>query len=109
VFPVSLVLGLCAWVMGGADLRKMNAGEMDPEGRGNTQAGYVCGIIAAVIAGLTTLSCASFVAIVFFQDSQQPVGQGRPRGGAPASMTQPQNPPGFNVPPNRPAPPVPKK
>jgi hypothetical protein len=89
LFPISLVLGLIAWVMGGSDLRKMKAGEMDPEGRGNTQAGYVCGIIATVIAGLTTLSCAGFVSLGFIMDSQQQVGGApRPRGGAPVSTAK---------------------
>ncbi len=42
------ICGIIAWVMGAADLREMRAGIMDPSGRGSTQAGMICGIIATV-------------------------------------------------------------
>lgn len=38
-----------AWVMGQADLRRMDSGEMDPAGRGSTQAGMVLGIVGSVL------------------------------------------------------------
>ena len=47
---VCMPLGIIAWVMANGDLKKMNAGEMDPEGRGNTQAGKICGIISVCLA-----------------------------------------------------------
>ena len=47
---VCMPLGIVAWVMANGDLKKMNAGEMDPEGRGNTQAGKICGIISVCLA-----------------------------------------------------------
>ncbi len=40
--------GIAAWIMGNSDLKEMNAGTMDPSGRGHTQAGKICGIIAGV-------------------------------------------------------------
>jgi hypothetical protein len=43
------ILGIFAWFMGGGDLRKMDAGQMDPEGRGMTQAGRIMGLISAII------------------------------------------------------------
>jgi len=43
------VLGVIAWVMGNGDLREMDAGRMDPSGRGLTQAGKICGIISVVL------------------------------------------------------------
>lgn len=43
------IFGIAAWVMGGGDLKKMDAGVMDPEGRGLTQAGRICGIISVVL------------------------------------------------------------
>ena len=43
------ILGIIAWVMGSGDLKKMNAGLMDPTGRGLTQAGQICGIISAIL------------------------------------------------------------
>jgi hypothetical protein len=36
--------------MGNADLREMNAGTMDPSGRGLTQAGKICGMIGVILA-----------------------------------------------------------
>jgi hypothetical protein len=59
---VGLVTGICAWVMGQGDLRKMTRGEMDVEGRGNTQAGWVCGIIGTVLQTLLVLSCGGCIA-----------------------------------------------
>lgn len=46
------ILGIIAWVMGNADLREMDAGTMDPSGRGNTSAGRICGIISVVLAAI---------------------------------------------------------
>lgn len=39
------IFGIVAWVMGNSDLREMNAGRMDPSGRGLTQAGRVIGMV----------------------------------------------------------------
>ena len=39
-------LGIVAWVMGNGDLKAMDAGAMDPSGRGLTNAGRICGMIA---------------------------------------------------------------
>lgn len=50
---VSLVvcqpLGIAAWIMGKGDLAQMDQGTMDPEGRGMTNAGKICGIIALLL------------------------------------------------------------
>jgi hypothetical protein len=42
-------LGIAAWVMGSGDLKEMDAGKMDPAGRGTTQAGKICGIIGTIL------------------------------------------------------------
>ncbi len=42
-------VGIAAWVMGNSDLQAMDAGTMDPEGRGMTQAGKILGIISVVL------------------------------------------------------------
>ncbi len=42
-------LGIAAWVMGNGDLKQMDAGTMDPAGRGTTQAGKICGMIATIL------------------------------------------------------------
>ncbi len=42
-------LGIAAWIMGAGDLKEMDAGTMDPGGRGSTQAGKICGIIGTIL------------------------------------------------------------
>ena len=39
--------------MGSSDLRDMDAGRMDPSGRGLALAGKVCGIVSVAFAALT--------------------------------------------------------
>jgi hypothetical protein len=55
-------LGIVAWVMGSGDLKEMNAGTLDPSGRGPTQAGMICGIIATI---LMILGIAIWILLVF--------------------------------------------
>jgi len=50
-----LATGIAAWLMGMGDLRKMDQGLLDPDGRGSTQAGYICGIIGTALSGLDLL------------------------------------------------------
>ena len=47
--------GTVAWVLGGQDLRAMDAGEIDPTGRGMTSVGRILGIIATVLGVLGIL------------------------------------------------------
>jgi predicted Zn finger-like uncharacterized protein len=58
--PFGLIFGILAWVLGHSDLNKMNAGEMDPEGEGNTRSGWICGIIATCLGLFILLGCGSF-------------------------------------------------
>ena len=44
------ICGIIAWVMGKNDLKEMDAGTMDPAGRGMTQAGKICGIVGVIVA-----------------------------------------------------------
>jgi hypothetical protein len=60
--PVSLGLGGFAFFLGQGDLQQMTRGEMDSEGRGTTQAGYICGIVGLVL-GVIDLVC--FVGSLF--------------------------------------------
>jgi hypothetical protein len=39
-----------AWIMGSNDLKEMDAGTMDPSGRGPTKAGKICGIIGVILS-----------------------------------------------------------
>lgn len=49
VCNMMLVPGIMAWVLGKTDLKEIDAGRMDPEGRGMTQAGMVLGIIGTLL------------------------------------------------------------
>jgi hypothetical protein len=44
-----VIFGIVAWVMGSGDLKQMDAGAMDPSGRGLTQAGKICGMIGVIL------------------------------------------------------------
>ena len=44
------LFGIAAWSMGNTDMRKMDAGTMDPAGRAMTQAGKIIGLIATILA-----------------------------------------------------------
>jgi len=44
------ICGIIAWVMGNNDLKEIDAGRMDPTGRGLTQAGKICGMIGTILA-----------------------------------------------------------
>jgi hypothetical protein len=52
---ICAILGPFAWVMGKGDLARIDAGQMDPMGRGTTQAGMICGIIGTVFLILGVL------------------------------------------------------
>ena len=42
--------GIAAWIMGNNDMQQIEAGMMDPTGKGITNAGKICGIIGTVLA-----------------------------------------------------------
>ena len=44
------ICGIVAWVMGNNDMREIDAGRMDPAGRGLTQAGKICGMVGVILA-----------------------------------------------------------
>ena len=46
------IVGVAAWIMGRGDLRKIDAGEMDREGRQLTQVGMILGIVATILLAL---------------------------------------------------------
>jgi hypothetical protein len=62
LFPIGLPLGIVAWVMARRDLRKMDAGVMDPNGRKKTRDGRVCGIVGTVLNS----GCALLALVVIF-------------------------------------------
>jgi hypothetical protein len=46
---ICFIFGIMAWVMGSADLKKMDEGTMDPEGRGLTRAGQIIGMVQCIL------------------------------------------------------------
>lgn len=42
--------GIAAWIMGGSDLKKMQAGQMDRSGEGLTKAGWILGIVTTALS-----------------------------------------------------------
>ena len=53
--PIGIFIALPAWVMGSKDMKKINAGKMDPTGRSLTQGGLICGIIGTILSLITLL------------------------------------------------------
>ena len=50
--------------MGNSDLKKMDAGVMDPEGRSNTQIGKILGIVGTVLLGISLVGTVLWIAVV---------------------------------------------
>ncbi len=48
-------IGIAAWIMGSGDLKQIDAGQMDPSGRGLTNAGKICGIVATILLVLSVV------------------------------------------------------
>jgi hypothetical protein len=61
-----MVCGIIAWVLGHNDIKEMDAGRMDPAGRGTTQAGMICGIISV---GLYVLGMIGWVLMMILSVS----------------------------------------
>src|SRR5688572_12260855 len=51
----ALAVSIPAWVLGHKDLNSIQAGEIDPSGKGLTMAGMIMGIVSTAIAGIFTL------------------------------------------------------
>jgi uncharacterized membrane protein len=58
-------LAIAAWVMGSGDLKQIDAGTMDPSGRGTTQAGKICGIIGTILLIIGVIICGIIFLIGF--------------------------------------------
>ena len=46
---IGVICGPIAFFMGNGDLKQMDAGEMDPSGRGLTNTGRILGLVGAII------------------------------------------------------------
>ncbi len=93
---VGLPLGITAWILGSGDLRKIRNNEMDPEGLGQTQAGWICGIIGTILHSLILLTCGGFATFFLVAQGNNP---------APGPVFSRPMPPNVNFGP--PPPPIP--
>ena len=59
------ICGIIAWVMGNNDIREIDAGRMDPTGRGLTQAGKICGMVGVILAILGIVMQVIFMILGF--------------------------------------------
>ena len=76
LFPIGLPLGIAAWVMARRDLRKMDEGVMDPNGRKKTRDGRVCGIVGTVLnSGFALLALVVIFVIVLAESHSPPPDQ----------------------------------
>jgi hypothetical protein len=72
LFPISLPVGIAAWLMGRSDLRKMNEGVMDPDGRRKTRDGWLCGIVGTVWSMVCAFFCLGIIVLAVTEASQAP-------------------------------------
>jgi hypothetical protein len=71
-YCIGVAFGIAAWAMGQNDLKRMNAGEMDPAGRSLTQAGRICGIVGAIFQGLLTVMVVAIMVFTILLTSAMP-------------------------------------
>ncbi len=64
------VFGIVAWVLGSQDLREIDAGRMDPSGRGLTQAGRIIGMITTILMIVGMVIYALLLAVGGLHDIQ---------------------------------------
>jgi predicted Zn finger-like uncharacterized protein len=84
---VGLPMAIAAWVMGHRDLIKIRDRAMDPQGKGITQAGWICGMVGTALNSLFGLLCvgyALFVGLMISAFSTMP-----PPAPAPAPLNVP--------------------
>jgi len=55
--------GLPAWLMGAGDMRLMDSGQMDAEGRPLTQAGKICGLISTLLTVVVVVVGVIYLAV----------------------------------------------
>jgi predicted Zn finger-like uncharacterized protein len=52
---LGILTGIPAWIMGNADMAKIRAGTMDPEGESNTNIGRILGMVSTIIVLVTVI------------------------------------------------------
>jgi len=109
---LGIPLGIAAWVMGRADLKKIRQGLMDPAGESSTNAGRICGKIGTIVSLVLTLLIfvfyAGIFAVLFFVSLEQGIApapngnEGRPVLVAPEEPPPDQPMPDFPPKPDMP-------
>jgi len=87
---IALPLGIAAWVMGRHDLRKMEEGVMDPNGRKKTKDGWLCGLIGTFVSLFYALISLGFIVLFVVAESQPAAPAPPPVGGKQQWRPQPQ-------------------
>ena len=89
---IGIPLGITAWVLGHRDLGRIKRNEMDEEGLGTTQAGWVCGIVGTILNALVMLSCGGFITFMIISESSNSPMAPKPAFGVPAAPAPPAPP-----------------
>lgn len=58
------IVGIAAWVMASNDLRAIEEGRMDPEGKQFTQVGKILGIVASILFALQAVLMLVYIVVV---------------------------------------------
>jgi hypothetical protein len=99
IAAIGLGLGIPAWVMGHRDLARMRQGVKDPQGRGTTQGGWICGIIGTCLNVIMLLLGLAMVIFMVVLIASVATGANNVPPARPVPQQQPVPPP--NNPPQR--------
>lgn len=70
---IAVLTGIGAWTMGNKDLAGIEAGEVDPAGRGGASTGKICGIIGVFLgAGFLSFSILSLALLLLVDRGMVP-------------------------------------
>jgi len=58
------IVGIFAWVMSANDLRAMDEGRMDPEGKQFTQVGKILGLVASILFALQMALVLVYIVVI---------------------------------------------
>lgn len=62
IWLFNLIPGIIAWILGASDVKAMDAGTMDPEGKGQTQIGMYLGMASVILTLVSTLA----ICLIYF-------------------------------------------
>jgi hypothetical protein len=85
-----VIISIVAMVMGRNDLKRMKLGQVDPMGQGQTQGGWICGIIGTIIGIVGLLVMGAL--FVFMITMMTAAAKTMPPGGRPVTVPPPPPP-----------------